>query len=334
MKRRAQFLAIALNASAPLSLATLHESLTGSILTALVLLPLGVSLYIFLKGGWPELGLYDVVKDSRLGNLQLISWFASYFLYLSYTIDYAVFYDFPGGALVRYATLVLLLVMTSTLLLQRFQGILIPLAALQVILVFFGWHASFPGVSLPNFTDLLNSSLLLVCVTLIPYLKVERGSASIIPLSLVTGLLFLTIGSFLETNNSDLYQGVSMLGLVALEAIAVGRVSKAMRIRGEWAVGAFLGTSLISLISPLTYYNLTIAPSVFLLYLSLLIAFVSMKLRGYFRLFSLVTAVVMGYGLYQSVVVGDPTQVLEIAVGFLLVVVFSLLLGTRWVRGS
>ncbi|AWR99082.1 hypothetical protein [Metallosphaera hakonensis] len=305
---RKTLIAFALNASAPLSLEALHSSFKDSMISALLILPLGISLYLYVSRSWPKVGLYDAVRSTKVGKIQLYSWALSYFLYLSYTLDYAVFYDLAPASFYSFLLFFGLTAMTLLLLLGRGETLLIPMAVLQVVPMFLGWSPSVTGAqdSL-NFVNILNSSLLLVCVTLIPYADGEPKMAWVIPASISVGFVALIAGSFLITGLNGIYQGISMIGLVMVEAIALSRTSKSLGVQPKALGIAFLVSAVLSLISPLGYYNITIAPSVALLYLSLFLAFLFL-LPGIKRIVSLIPALMMIYGLYDSILIGDMLQ--------------------------
>ncbi|ABP94523.1 hypothetical protein HA72_0346 [Metallosphaera sedula] len=316
----------AINSVAPLTLMTLHSSLRDAILSSLIISPLGISLYLYLRSSWPKTGLYDAIQGSRLGKVQLYSWVVSYFLYLSYTLDYAVFYDLNLHGVVAYSLLGLLTLLTGLVLLGRAEMLLIPLALGQLGLAFLYWTPS-PAQAQHtiDFLDILNSSLLLVCMTLIPYADGEPKMAWVVPISLGVGVGSLIAGSFLVTPLSQIYGSISMIGLVMVEGLALNRVFRSQKVNPMFLLTGFLVSVLISLISPLTYYNLTIAPSVALLYLSLFLAFAYL-LTGVGRIFSWASAGLMMYGLYNSFLVGDLIQQVSILLAIFVIVLVGLTL--------
>ncbi|MCG3109833.1 hypothetical protein L3N51_02129 [Metallosphaera sp. J1] len=325
LKRYLVFFGI--NSVAPLTLMTLHSSLEDAILSSVIALPIGISLYLYLRRSWPKIGLYDALEKSRLGRIQLYAWTVSYFLYLSYTIDYAIFYELDFHGMMAYALVALLSLLTGAMLLGRGQFLLIPLAIAQIALAFLYWTPSLtqtqPSI---DFLDVLNSSLLLVCITLIPYADGEPKMAWVVPTSLVVGIGALLAGAFLVTSLSQIYGAISMIGLVMVEALALNRVFRSRGVNLLLPFTAFLISILVSLISPITFYNLTIAPSVALLYLSLFLGFAYL-LSGAGRIFSWISSALMLYGLYNSFVVGDITQRISILVVTLLVILLGLILG-------
>ncbi|WP_252896630.1 hypothetical protein [Metallosphaera hakonensis] len=305
---RKTLIAFALNASAPLSLEALHSSFKDSMISALLILPLGISLYLYVSRSWPKVGLYDAVRSTKVGKIQLYSWALSYFLYLSYTLDYAVFYDLAPASF--YSFLLFFWAYSDDFATTPWSrrdvvdsnGCAPGGSHVFGLVPFRHWCSRFP-----HFVNILNSSLLLVCVTLIPYADGEPKMAWVIPASISVGFVALIAGSFLITGLNGIYQGISMIGLVMVEAIALSRTSKSLGVQPKALGIAFLVSAVLSLISPLGYYNITIAPSVALLYLSLFLAFLFL-LPGIKRIVSLIPALMMIYGLYDSILIGDMLQ--------------------------
>ena len=316
-------IAFALDTGAPLTLETLHLSTESALLGIIFTSPMVISLYLVLRTSWPDRGLYTYIRGGFVGRFQLYSWVGSYFLYLSYTLDYAFLY----GGLKEYLPFLISAVATSLVLAVDWGSYLIlPVTLLQLSLsVPLGWRFSplLTGTSGLSFTELLNSSLLLVCLTLIPYWRGRSDVAWVVPVSLLFSGSLAVVGSFFVTSTAETLQALSMVGLVLAEGIALRNVLGTWRLRAPLLPLAFLGSILLSFINPSEYYDLTIPPSVALLYISLALAFLYLPVKGWGRLAQLWSVVLMIYGLYQSLVIAQGLQLTTIVVA-----VLSCLLGS------
>jgi hypothetical protein len=310
-------LAYAVNAAAPLILLADRERALDSLLTLVLAFPLVLTLYYLLKRSWTPLGLYAYVREvsPSLALVQLASWISSYFLYLSYTVDDVV-YDVLSlrgfrGAL---AFLVLTALITVSLFRDWAYWALLGLAPIQVILSLpLGPLSPLGGFTNLEFLDILSSSLLVVCLTLIPYSRSARPWY--VFAAFLTSALGLLSGSLFSPPEFAIRaQWIGMIALVVAEFVAI----KTLLVRGfgvpkyfRVTVILYWITSLMSLLNPTEYYDLTIAPSVILLYLTLGIAFSTSAIlfRGWRSLFSAASAALMGYGLFNAFALASPLQI-------------------------
>ncbi|WP_126449637.1 hypothetical protein [Sulfodiicoccus acidiphilus] len=326
-KRNVLTLGFAVNSVAPMGIVALHEGLLTSIETVALTSPLFLTLFLMLRSEWPSQGLYSYVNrvSTKLGMVQLVSWLGSYFLYLSYTVDYIGYWLLGLRGVEFYlvtSTLgfsILVLILTNL----EYYGLLI-MAVSQVLLSLpIGWKLS-PYLAFPpiDFLSPLTSALVVICVTLIPYSQPGRPRYVLYVFGL-SSIMFVISSFFSVPSYFVKFSSISAAALVIAEFTAIKRlIWVGFRSRKLFLLlcVVFLITLMAGLPYPVSYYDLTVAPSVALLYFTLGLTFFAMPF--YFRrplhsLLSLLTAGLVTYGLYSVLVSSTPIQ-LSLEIGAML----------------
>ncbi len=317
-------LGFALSSVAPMGMASLHQGLLTTAEAIALTSLIAVSVFLLLKTQWTSEGLYGYVRkvSPLAGKVQLASWIGSYFLYLSYTLDYITYWllNLEGSyfylATLGLAAMVLVLILTD----YDYHSLLV-LGIGQILLSLpLGWRFHpVTNFSPLNFSAPLSSALLIVCITLIPFSRPAKPSYALYSFLVASGLM-VSGSLFLPPSYFTPLGSLSALALVIAEFVSLKGLFKEGLKSSRWfrlVLLLFVVTVLIGLPFPSTYYQLTIAPSVTLLYFTLTITF----LTSIFLIRRIVPSVVfLGagalalYGLYSTLVSSSTLQLwLDIA---------------------
>ena len=271
----------ALASVSPLPLAVSHEDPLYAALSSLALSPLVVLIYLLIRRQWSSEGFYGYARpvSPLLARIQLYAWILSYFLYIVYTVDYIVFYVLNlSGAL----SILLTLLLPAAASLLVISGLVYPAllgaSLIQVALsIPFRWSPSL-STYFPHdvFLNILSTSLLLVCITLVPYIEGNSRDAWVVPLAFILSSALMVLGGFFMAPRIIYYlQSIGQYSIILVEYAALnGLLRRGLRIRGSSValVSSVMVLSAASLINYGLFYELTIIPSISALYFSLAIA--------------------------------------------------------------
>ncbi|MFP3044769.1 MAG: hypothetical protein RXR03_04100 [Thermocladium sp.] len=271
----------ALASVSPLPLAVSHEDPLYAALSSLAISPLAALVYLLIRRQWSSEGFYGYARtvSPLLAKIQLYAWILSYFLYIVYTIDYIVFYVLNlSGALSILLTLLLPAAASLLVISELVYPALLAASLIQVALsVPLGWSFS-PSLYTPHdaFLNILSTSLLLVCITLVPYIDGDTRAAWVAPLAFILSSSLMVLGGLFMAPRIIYYlQSIGQYSIILVEYAALnGLLRRGLRIRGSSAalVSLVMALSAISLINYGLFYELTIIPSISALYFSLIIA--------------------------------------------------------------
>ncbi|MUM65800.1 hypothetical protein D1867_11255 [Acidianus infernus] len=275
----------------------------GVILSSILFFPTVYVIYHVTKEVKGEKGLYEYLLNSRkVSTAFLYFWFFSYFLYLSYTVDYVVYYILQLDGFLATVTLVLLTLGIDLLTLTGSElWFLVFSSFIQLFL-------SIPIGRQVSLTDSVNLSQILptseafVCITLTPFAKTENSNAKVIFYAYVIAVSLMAISTLFAIPKFIYYaSSISAFSLIIVEFYAIKKIlpRKLLII-----VLLFSAMTLVSLINPYQYYLYTIVPSLSALYVSLGIFFSSIAFsKGgnvFLRASSIVSLVIVAYGFYTS----------------------------------
>ena len=265
----------------PLPLAVSHEDPLVSALSALAISPLVILVYLLARSKWSSGGFYSYSKhvSPTLARIQLYSWLLSYVLYVAYTVDYISFYVLNLPSSESMAMVLSLSAIASVLVASG--SVYVALLAMSIIQIAMsipmGWRFS-PSTFVPSppFTAIFTSGLLLICISLAPYVNGDERHAWIIPFAFALSSAFMIIGGlFVAPPFLDYLQSIGQYSIILAEYAAVrGVLADELRVRGGTAglVVLVMILSVISLFNYGLFYDLTIVPSIAALYLSLALA--------------------------------------------------------------
>jgi len=315
IKSRAILLGFAINSAAPLILATTHENPLTSILSLLPMIALTMMVYYYLQIEWTKGGFYSYSKkiSPLLGKMQLYTWILSYFLYIIYTIDYIDFYilNLPNTIA---DTLTIVLPIAASILV--FSGLvyfaLIGTAVIQVLLSLpIMWRFSVnlkPEPFNSLFINILSSSILLACITLIAYIDGDKKYANGVIYGFSISAALLIIGDFFIPPRIILeLSSIGDFSLILAEYTALRNLFDFIGITRS--ISSYILPSSIVLLSVLSllnyniFYLSTIAPSDTALFISLFIPSIlfSFYKKGIGYLLSIINGGLMIYGIYSSI---------------------------------
>ncbi|WP_291998911.1 hypothetical protein [Caldivirga sp.] len=339
-------------------LASLHESILVTLPTVFLTLPLALIVYAYVNTYWGPDGLfhYTRVVSTRLGSIQLYSWLLSYFLYIVYTVDYVDYMVLKLPNSVANALTIILPILFSTLVVIELSYLtLFILSVAQIILALpipqLGWIESIATVGpAPHylFTNILSSSLLIVCITLIPYANGYTSLSKYVLYAFVSSSVLMIIGGFFKAS-FILSQLTSLgyVGLIIAEYTALyNLLHHGLGIRRIRLMIPALVILLdaVSLINYNEFYNITIVPSVAALYLTLLISFsvswIYLSRSGFFNkrrgvmkftylMLSIVSSLIMVYGIYTVLAQSSGVALYEVIAALVIPIALGLMLPLR-----
>jgi len=353
-------LGFSLSTTAPLVLATLHESVLVTAPMVALTLPVALIIYLYVKSYWGPEGLYHYASSVsvRLGGVQFYSWLISYFLYIVYTVDYVDYMvlkvpDQVANALTLILPLVLsILVLTGAsyaALLALAIAALLALAIAQVVLALpipqLGWALFLALPSSVNqglFVNILSSSLLIVCITLIPYANGDPRSSRYVMYVFLVSAILLVMGSFFKASTIvNQLTSLSYIGLILAEYVALyNLLFLGFRIKPSRFVVPVLVVLLdaVSLINYNEFYDLTIYPSVSALYLTLLVSFAvapiyltrarpgsSIAVKAAYIALAAVSSLIAAYGAYSVISTSSGVELYESLAAIVVPIVLGVL---------
>lgn len=278
------------------------------ILSSILFLPTVYVIYHVTKKIKGDKGLYEYLLNRReISTAFLYFWFFSYFLYLSYTVDYVVYYILQLDGFLATVTLVLLTLGVSLLTLTGSElWFLVFSSFIQLFLsIPIGWQVSLTDSV--NFSQILPTSEAFVCITLAPFAKTENSNAKVIFYAYAIAVSLMAISTLFVVPKAIYYaSSISAFSLIIVEFYAIKKIlpRKLLII-----VLLFSTMTFASLINPYQYYLYTIVPSLSALYVSLGIFFSSIAFSKsgnvLLRASSIVSLVIVAYGFYTSLDFGS-----------------------------
>ena len=345
-------LGFSLSTTAPLVLATLHESVLVTAPMVALTLPVALIIYLYVKSYWGPEGLYHYASSVsiRLGGVQFYSWLISYFLYIVYTVDYVDYMVLKVPDQVANAlTLILPLVLSILVLTGVSYAALLALAIAQVVLALpipqLGWALFLAPPSAVNqglFVNILSSSLLIVCITLIPYANGDSRSSRYVMYVFLVSAILLVMGSFFKASTIvNQLTSLSYIGLILAEYVALyNLLFLGFRIKPSRVVVPVLVVLLdaVSLINYNEFYDLTIYPSVSALYLTLLVSFAvapiyltrarpgsSTAVKAAYIALAAVSSLIAAYGAYSVISTSSGVELYESLAAIVVPIVLGVL---------
>ncbi len=345
---RLKILGFAVVSTAPLSLATLHQDPLVTAATALSASMIAVTVYALVRSHWDYTGLYYYVNSvSRtLGLIQLYSWLISYFLYVVYTVDYIDYYvlNIPDP-IANALTIALPIAFSIMVLTETSYWFILGLALSQVVLSLpiptLGWAFSVSRtVPAPQtvFLNVLSSSLLIVCITLTPYIRGDSRYARYVVYAFALSSALMVMGSFFKPSQLVVeLTSISDAGLILAEYTALyNLLYHGLGINRVRAIvpALVIALAIISLINYSGFYLITIYPSVADLYLTLFIVMVASigYLRGWYVVPSIIASGLMLYGEYTVISEAHGLYLYEVIAALVIPIVIGLVF--RRVRGG
>jgi hypothetical protein len=278
------------------------------ILSSILFLPTVYVIYHVTKKIKGDKGLYEYLLNRReISTAFLYFWFFSYFLYLSYTVDYVVYYILQLDGFLATVTLVLLTLGVSLLTLTGSElWFLVFSSFIQLFLsIPIGWQVSLTDSV--NFSQIIPTSEAFVCITLAPFAKTENSNAKVIFYAYAIAVSLMAISTLFVVPKAIYYaSSISAFSLIIVEFYAIKKIlpRKLLII-----VLLFSTMTVASLINPYQYYLYTIVPSLSALYVSLGIFFSSIAFSKSgnvaLRASSIVSLAIVIYGFYTSLDFGS-----------------------------
>jgi hypothetical protein len=279
------------------------------ILSSILFLPTVYVIYHVTKKIKGDKGLYEYLLNRReISTAFLYFWFFSYFLYLSYTVDYVVYYILQLDGFLATVTLVLLTLGISLLTLTGSElWFLVFSSFIQLFLsIPIGWQVSLTDSV--NFSQIIPTSEAFVCITLAPFAKTENSNAKVIFYAYAIAVSLMAISTLFVVPKAIYYaSSISAFSLIIVEFYAIKKIltRKLLII----IVLLFSTMTFASLINPYQYYLYTIVPSLSALYVSLGIFFSSIAFSKSgnvaLRASSIVSLAIVAYGFYTSLDFGS-----------------------------
>jgi len=278
------------------------------ILSSILFLPTVYVIYHVTKTIKGDKGLYEYLLNRReISTAFLYFWFFSYFLYLSYTVDYVVYYILQLDGFLATVTLVLLTLGVSLLTLRGSElWFLVFSSFIQLFLsIPIGWQVSLTDSV--NFSQIIPTSEAFVCITLAPFAKTENSNAKVIFYAYAIAVSLMAISTLFVVPKAIYYaSSISAFSLIIVEFYAIKKIlTRKLLI----IVLLFSTMTFASLINPYQYYLYTIVPSLSALYVSLGIFFSSIAFSKsgnvVLRASSIVSLVIVAYGFYTSLDFGS-----------------------------
>jgi hypothetical protein len=278
------------------------------ILSSILFLPTVYVIYHVTKKIKGDKGLYEYLLNRReISTAFLYFWFFSYFLYLSYTVDYVVYYILQLDGLLATVTLVLLTLGVSLLTLTGSElWFLVFSSFIQLFLsIPIGWQVSLTDSV--NFSQIIPTSEAFVCITLAPFAKTENSNAKVIFYAYAIAVSLMAISTLFVVPKAIYYaSSISAFSLIIVEFYAIKKI---LTRKPLIIVLLFSTMTVASLINPYQYYLYTIVPSLSALYVSLGIFFSSIAFSKSgnvaLRASSIVSLAIVAYGFYTSLDFGS-----------------------------
>ncbi|WP_198002068.1 hypothetical protein [Caldivirga maquilingensis] len=320
-----------LSTIAPAVLANTHLSLYVALPSIVLGFIIAYLTYLLVNVKWDYQGLYGYSRSTHelLGYVFLVSWLISYYLYVIYTAVYIPYYvlNLDGAVAVALSIMIGVIVVAALLTNPYYLFPVIALLQLLLIILPIGWRVT-QGITPPVpdlFTNILSSSLLVVCITLSTFIRGEGGYSRFIIYSMIIGGAALLYGSFLKPALLGAYaSAVGNLGLILAEFLMIKNLLTSLR-RGSLLRILIPASMVLIAVGNINYgafYTTLIVPSLTLLYLSLFVSFTSV-----FRYFKSVLVRGLGAITLGLFAYGD-YSVLSVSRGYLLYEgVLSLILG-------
>lgn len=296
----------------PLPLVVMHINFVVGLLSILMVVPIFIMVYYALGIKWEKSGFYGITSlvNRKLGLMQLVTWLVSYFLYVVYTCYFIAFYlldlKFYPGLLVAFSIFLI-----SSLII--FSGIswlfFIFSAAFQILFMLpFGWVfrlSSAPITSQAIFTNVLQSSLLLVCITLVPYWNGRPGDSKLLLIAFAASAFALIIGgTFLAPSYVIRLASLGYFSLIIAEYNAINGLARTLLPKVRVSIILFiaaLAVMLLGTINVWSFYYYTSGLSIAALYISLLVAFFSvwwLKRKMVPTVAFFIAGLILAYGEY------------------------------------
>ncbi|MEM3912184.1 MAG: hypothetical protein QXE55_07895 [Saccharolobus sp.] len=181
------------------------------------------------------MGLSRVIRlckglSSSLFIYFLISWIITYYLYLIYTIIYIPYYVLNLDGFSAFLVSFAISIITTGLILTHPYYTFPVIAFSQIALVIpIGWERSIGALQpIPYlFTNILSSSLLIVCITLSTFIKAEKRISWYILFSFLISSIVLLYGSFLKPSEISIYgSAMGNFGLILAEFTMIRNLFK------------------------------------------------------------------------------------------------------------
>ncbi len=294
----------------PLPLVVLRINFDVGLLSILMVAPIFIMVYYALGIKWERSGFYGITSlvNRKLGLIQLVTWLVSYLLYVVYTCYFIAFYlldlKFYSGLLVAFSIFLI-----SSLIV--FSGIswlfFIFSAAVQILFMLpFGWvFALSSATSQAIFTNVLQSSLLLVCITLVPYWDGRSGDSRLLLIAFTVSALAVIIGgAFIEPLYVIRLASLGYFSLIVAEYNAINGLVKTLLPKMRVSIILFMAalvTMVLGTINVWSFYFYTEGLSIGALYMSLFISFFSvwwLKRKPVSTVAFFIVSFILAYGEY------------------------------------
>ncbi|MEM3204404.1 MAG: hypothetical protein QW232_09350 [Saccharolobus sp.] len=332
---------IILSTLAPGILATLHLSFFITLPSILLGGIIAYLTYLLVNVKWDYQGLYAYARDFHplFSYIFLISWIISYYLYVIYTIIYIPYYVLNLDGFSAFLVSFAISIITTGLILTDPYYAFPVIAFSQIALVIpIGWERSIGALQpIPYlFTNILSSSLLIVCITLSTFIKAEKRISWYILFSFLISSIVLLYGSFLKPSEISIYgSAMGNFGLILAEFTMIRNLFKGLNVNGNVTkiLAIFsIPLSMIGNINYSTFYTTLIVPSITLLYISLFSSFISVF--KYFKSFTIRIAGVIAlalflYGDYNVITTSKGYLFLESILAIVLTLIISIILYFR-----
>ncbi|WP_338604452.1 hypothetical protein V6M85_06465 [Sulfolobus tengchongensis] len=280
------------------------------ILSLIIFAPITYMTYYAMDKVWDKGGLYDYVSKftPNLSRYFLFFWIFSYFLYLSYTVDYIVYWILnENGLMASILVLLITLAIATIVYIGRELEFLLVSTILQIVFALpFNWNFRPFSPFEFNLNVVLSTSLLYICITLTPFVGngSKEGINSIFLAYLISGTILLLDSFFNIPKIIYLISSFSTFSLIIVEFYSLRNVLSRTTLKNInlYLILAFIISTLISLVNPYVYYIYTITPSVTALYVSLILFFISVTLsiENKLKVLSILSLGLLAYGLYTS----------------------------------
>jgi hypothetical protein len=296
----------------PLPLAVLRINFDVGLLSILMMVPIFIMVYYALGIKWERSGFYGItsVVNRKLGLIQLGTWLVSYLLYVVYTCYFIAFYllnlKFYSGLLVAFSIFLI-----SSLIV--FSGIswlfFIFSAAVQILFMLpFGWaFALSSSTSQAIFTNVLQSSLLTVCITLVPYWNGRSGDSKLLLIAFAVPALALIIGgAFIAPLYIIRLASIGYFSLIVAEYNAINGLARTLVPKMRVSIILFmaaLALMVLGITNIWSFYFYTEGLSIVALYMSLFISFFAvwwLKRRPVPTAAFFIAGLILAYGEYAT----------------------------------
>ncbi|NON61746.1 MULTISPECIES: hypothetical protein [Acidianus] len=307
-KRSIILLAFAINSVEPISLEVNHEGLINSLLSIPLILDVFILVYLLIRKEWSGKGFFGYLSKYKTWALaQLFSWIFSYFLYVVYTFVYIAYWLLPSFP--YEGSLIIAMAVASSLLVLSNYGyyFLIGTAILEIIFSLpIGWKFM-PNFSYQIPSGIISTSLLLLCITLVPYVKGKSSYSWVIWPAFAVSSIFTILGSFFSPPVfAKEMSSIGLFSLILVEYLSLKNVLSEFRLYFPLIMAGVLIMSILStMVNYSSFYNLTADPSSISLFVSLSLGFPSLLLlyKGirYYVIVS-IGEIMIGYGIVSFLI--------------------------------